>query len=88
MVILLLTTVDGRNPAPGTRYFIHLYPIIYKVLCIPDGAGFLPSTVGGGFNDFFIFAPNSGEMTQFDEHLFSKMGWFNHKLTIYNPCKV
>ena len=35
-------TVDGRNSAPVDRYF----PIIYKVLYIPGGAGFLPSTVG------------------------------------------
>ena len=32
-------TVDRRNPAPGK------YPKIYKVLYIPGGAGFLPSTV-------------------------------------------
>ena len=31
-------TVDGRIPAP-------VDPIIYKVLYIPGGAGFLPSTV-------------------------------------------
>jgi len=27
---------------------------------------------------FWIFA--FGEMIQFDEHIFSKMGWFNHQL--------
>ncbi len=37
-------TVDGRNSAPVDRYF----PIIYKVLYIPGGAGFLPSTVTWG----------------------------------------
>ena len=36
------TTVDGRNPAPVEV----VQPIIYKVLYIPGGAGFLPSTVG------------------------------------------
>jgi len=33
-------TVDGRNL------------IIYRVLYIPGGAAFLPSTVGGGFKYF------------------------------------
>jgi len=37
-------TVDGRNPAPVDRY-CSLYPIIYKLLYIPGGAGFLPSSV-------------------------------------------
>ena len=35
-------TVDGWNPAPVNRY---VYPSIYRVLYIPGGAGFLPSTV-------------------------------------------
>ena len=35
-------TVDGRNPAPVDMVNI---PIIYKVLYIAGGAGFLPSTV-------------------------------------------
>ena len=30
-----------------------VYPIIYKVLYIPGGAGFRPSTVFGGNQDFF-----------------------------------
>ena len=34
-------TVDGRNPANQ----LVVYPIIYRVLYIPGGAGFLPSTV-------------------------------------------
>ena len=34
-------TVDGRNPARVDRE----YPMIYKVLYIPGGAGFLPTTV-------------------------------------------
>ena len=38
-------TVDGRNPAPVDMVNIHKYPIIYRVLYIPGGAGFLPSTV-------------------------------------------
>ena len=37
--------MDGRNPAPGNRWFIHVYPIIYRLSTIPGGAGFLPSTV-------------------------------------------
>ena len=35
--------VDGRNPANLLRLVV--YPIIYRVLYIPGGAGFLPSTV-------------------------------------------
>ena len=38
-------TMDGRNPAPGNRWFIHVYPIIYRLSTIPGGAGFLPSAV-------------------------------------------
>ncbi len=38
-----LGTVDGRNPANQLRLVV--YPIIYRVLYIPGGAGFLPSTV-------------------------------------------
>ena len=38
-------TVDGRNPANLlTWLYIYIYPIIYRVLYIPCGAGFLPST--------------------------------------------
>ena len=37
--------VDGRNPAPADMVDIHRYRIIYRVLYIPGGAGFLPSTV-------------------------------------------
>ena len=36
-------TVDGKNPANQLRLVV--YPIIYRVLYIPGGAGFLPSTV-------------------------------------------
>ena len=36
-------TVDGRNPANQLRLVV--YPIMYKVLYIPGGARFLPSTV-------------------------------------------
>ena len=36
-------SVDGRNPAKQLRLVV--YPIIYMVLYIPGGAGFLPSTV-------------------------------------------
>ena len=35
-------TIDGRNPANQLR--LVAYPIIYRVLYIPNGAGFLPST--------------------------------------------
>ena len=40
----LSATVDARNPANQLR--LVLYPIKNKVLYIPGGAGFLPSTVG------------------------------------------
>ena len=36
-------TVDGRNPAPVEGTVV--YPIIHRVLYIPGGAGFLPSTL-------------------------------------------
>ena len=39
-------TVDGPNPALAR---IFDYPIIYRFLTIPGGAGFLPSTVGTCF---------------------------------------
>ena len=39
----VLNTLDGRNPANQLRLVVH--PRIYKVLYIPGGAGFLPSTV-------------------------------------------
>ena len=35
--------VDGRNPTNQLR--LAVYPIIYRVLYIPGGAGSLPSTV-------------------------------------------
>ena len=41
--VLFETTFDGRNPANQLRLVV--YPIIYRVLYIPGGAGFLPSTV-------------------------------------------
>ena len=40
----MVHTVDGRNPANQLRLVV--YPIIYRVLYISGGAGFLPSTVG------------------------------------------
>ena len=40
---LVPNTVDGRNPANQLRLVV--YPIIYRVLYIPGGAGLLPSTV-------------------------------------------
>ena len=42
-IIVDYPTVDGRNPAPVDMVG---YPIIYRVLYVPGGAGFLPSTVG------------------------------------------
>ena len=39
-------TVDGRNPASQLRLVVYL--ITYRVLHIPGGARFLPSTGGGG----------------------------------------
>ena len=63
-----LHTVDGTNPAPVDRYIG--YPIIYKVLYIPGGAGFLPPTV------FCTYNPNNQDMfvmfTQVDA-----MQWYN-----------
>ena len=41
-------TVDGRNPASQLRLVV--YPIIYRVLYIPGGAGLLPSTVRSKFD--------------------------------------
>jgi len=38
-----LHTVDGRNPANQLR--LAVYSIIYRVLYIPSGTGFLPSKV-------------------------------------------
>ena len=38
-------TVDGQNPAPPRMMIIPNYPIIHRVLTIPGGAGFRPSTV-------------------------------------------
>ena len=40
---LPINTVDGQNPCITKD---DDYPIIYRVLTIPGGAGFLPSTVG------------------------------------------
>ena len=38
-------TVDERNPAPvEVGSWLVVCPIIFKVLYIPSGAGFLPST--------------------------------------------
>ena len=39
----LLDTVDGRFPANQLRLVV--YPLTYRGLCIPGGAGFLPSRV-------------------------------------------
>ena len=41
-----------------------VYPIVFGVSYIPGGAGFQPSTVGGGFKYFFMFT--LGEMIQFE----------------------
>ena len=39
------TTVDGQYPAPPRMMIIPLFIFIHRVLTIPAGAGFLPSTV-------------------------------------------
>ena len=44
-------TVDGRNHAPVE---VGSLSIIYKVFCIPSGAGFLPSTVAIHFDCLFV----------------------------------
>ena len=49
------TTVDGWNPAPP-RMMVIPYPIIYRILTIPGGAGFCPSTV------FQIFSPKKPDL--------------------------
>ena len=40
---MILDTVDGRHLANQLRLIV--YPIFYRVLYIPGGAGFLSSTV-------------------------------------------
>ena len=55
---LRVTTVDGSEirRSPVEVGSLSVYPIIYKVLYIPGGAGFLPSTV---VNDHFkVFDEN------------------------------
>ena len=42
-MVRFYNTVDGQNPAPPRMMIIPLF--IYRVLRIPRGAGFLPSTV-------------------------------------------
>ena len=42
-------TVDGRNPAPPGMHETHWNPVNNKIFTISTGAGFLPSTIGGGF---------------------------------------
>ena len=51
MELLWFHTVDGRNPANQLRLIV--YPIIHKVLYIPGGTGFLPSTVSLTHLDHF-----------------------------------
>ena len=45
--VSMINTVDGRSPAPVGMVNVPMFNVIYKVLCIPRGAGFLPSTVVG-----------------------------------------
>ena len=52
-----------RNPANQLRLLV--YPIIYKVLYIPGGAGFLPSTVV--IPSFFFLGGGEYKITQFEE---------------------
>ena len=47
------TTVDGRNPANQLRLVVYL--VIYRVLYISGGAGFLPSTVVLKHQPMFLF---------------------------------
>ena len=63
-------TVDGRDPANQLR--LVAYPTIYRVLYIPGGAGFRPSTVPdlpntlliGGFNPFEKYVCQIGSSPQ------------------------
>ena len=47
---LFIATVDGSEIL---HQLIGMFPIVYKVLYIPGGAGFLPSTVSSLFNCSF-----------------------------------
>ena len=48
--------------------------------CLVFSMKFLPSTVGDDLHFFLSFLPRiSGEMIQFDDHIF-QLGWFNHQL--------
>ena len=52
--VITTHTVDGfRNPAPVDRYIV--YPIIYKVLYIPGGAGFIPCGLKPSFFHAFFW---------------------------------
>ena len=42
--------------------------------------------LAGGFKDFFIFTPNLGEDSHFDDHIFQS-GW-NHQLDQFDQCFV
>ncbi len=48
------TVIDGTNPAP-----VDIYLIIYRVSYIPEGAGFLPSTVLLYLVDWLLVEPTT-----------------------------
>ena len=71
--------VDGWNPANQLRLVVH--PIIYEVLYIPGGAGFLPSTVSFYFLGRkkrlgWRFSGNSGWCN--NEHFWQENGEYFH----------
>ena len=70
---LSAATVDGWNPANRLRLVVD--PIIYKVLYIPGGAGFPPSTVGSLiYLCMFIGCSSLSEKIQFDDIILVQLG--------------
>ena len=89
-------TVDGRNPANRLRLVV--YPNISKVLYIPGGAGFLPSTVSGSFHfrfprketviiQVFCFAQLSLQLKN-DNTYISWCGWKPGGSSIHGSPKI
>ena len=65
-------TVDRRNPTNQLRLVV--YPTIYKVLYIPGGAGFLPSTVVP--KRVILNLKNQGKEYKMNETIFSRFTRF------------
>ena len=76
------SAVDGRNPANQLRLVV--YPISYRVLYIPGGARFLPSTVCHHFSASFAQL-----MIFFSHHLVARLkapGWNGQKIPQSERC--